>query len=413
MQPQVTMANYKYRGRDTGGQVVQGVIEAASESSAAESLLRRGVTPLAINVESASSKASPEKKGLFEQRINHVDLIIFTRQMYSLTKAGIPLLRAMEGLAENTSNKRFSAVLHDLVDQLERGRQLSSAMASHPRVFPRLLVAIVHVGENTGELEGAFLQLSDYLEKEQETRKAIKAALRYPMFIMMALVAAVVVINIWVIPPFAQMFANFNVELPLPTRIILATSNFFVNWWPLMLGAVVVAIAGAVNYVKTTAGKLAWDKFKTRMPVVGDIIMRSLLARFARTFAVMLQAGVPLTQGLGLVAEAVDNAWMSGRINDMRRNIERGESLTRTARSSELFTPLVLQMISVGEETGRVDEMLFEVAGYYEREVDYDLKSLTARIEPIMLVFVAIIITIMALGVFLPMWEMMDAYRGR
>lgn len=407
------MANYKYRGRDTGGQVVQGVIEAASESSAAESLLRRGVTPLAINVESASSKASPEKKGLFEQRINHVDLIIFTRQMYSLTKAGIPLLRAMEGLAENTSNKRFSAVLHDLVDQLERGRQLSSAMASHPRVFPRLLVAIVHVGENTGELEGAFLQLSDYLEKEQETRKAIKAALRYPMFIMMALVAAVVVINIWVIPPFAQMFANFNVELPLPTRIILATSNFFVNWWPLMLGAVVVAIAGAVNYVKTTAGKLAWDKFKTRMPVVGDIIMRSLLARFARTFAVMLQAGVPLTQGLGLVAEAVDNAWMSGRINDMRRNIERGESLTRTARSSELFTPLVLQMISVGEETGRVDEMLFEVAGYYEREVDYDLKSLTARIEPIMLVFVAIIITIMALGVFLPMWEMMDAYRGR
>ncbi|RUO49121.1 type II secretion system F family protein [Pseudidiomarina donghaiensis] len=407
------MANYKYRGRDTGGQVVQGVIEAASESSAAESLLRRGVTPLAINVESAANKASPEKKGLFQQRINHVDLIIFTRQMYSLTKAGIPLLRAMEGLAENTSNKRFSAVLHDLVDQLERGRQLSSAMASHPRVFPRLLVAIVHVGENTGELEGAFLQLSDYLEKEQETRKAIKAALRYPMFIMMALVAAVVVINIWVIPPFAQMFANFNVELPLPTRIILATSNFFVNWWPLMLGAVVVAIAGIVNYVKTTAGKLAWDKFKTRMPVVGDIIMRSLLARFARTFAVMLQAGVPLTQGLGLVAEAVDNAWMSGRINDMRRNIERGESLTRTARSSELFTPLVLQMISVGEETGRVDEMLFEVAGYYEREVDYDLKSLTARIEPIMLVFVAIIITIMALGVFLPMWEMMDAYRGR
>lgn len=407
------MANYKYRGRDNGGQVVQGVIEAASESSAADSLLRRGVTPLAINIEGTASKASPERKRLFEPRISHVDLIIFTRQMYSLTKAGIPLLRAMEGLAENTSNKRFGAVLHDLVDQLERGRQLSSAMASHPRVFPRLLVAIVHVGENTGELEGAFLQLSDYLEKEQDTRKAIKAALRYPMFIMMALVAAVVVINIWVIPPFAQMFANFNVELPLPTRIILATSNFFVNWWPLMLGAVVVAIAGAVNYVKSPAGRLKWDRFKTRMPVVGDIIMRSLLARFARTFAVMLQAGVPLTQGLGLVAEAVDNAWMSGRINDMRRNIERGESLTRTARSSELFTPLVLQMISVGEETGRVDEMLFEVAGYYEREVDYDLKSLTARIEPIMLVFVAIIITIMALGVFLPMWEMMDAYRGR
>jgi MSHA biogenesis protein MshG len=407
------MANYKYRGRDNGGQPVQGVIEAASESSAADSLLRRGITPLAIQVEANEAKSTAASGGLFQQRISHVDLIIFTRQMYSLTKAGIPLLRAMEGLAENTSNKRFGRVLKDLVEQLERGRQLSSAMAAHPRVFPRLLVAIVHVGENTGELEGAFLQLSDYLEKEQETRKAIKAALRYPMFIMLALVAAVVIINIWVIPPFAQMFANFNVELPLPTRIILATSNFFVNWWPMMLGASVLAIAGAINYVKTAAGRMAWDRFKTRMPVVGDIIMRSLLARFARTFAVMLQAGVPLTQGLGLVAEAVDNSWMSGRINDMRRNIERGESLTRTSRGSELFTPLVLQMIAVGEETGRVDEMLFEVAGYYEREVDYDLKSLTARIEPILLVFVAIIITIMALGVFLPMWEMMDAYRGR
>lgn len=407
------MANYKYRGRDSGGQVVQGVIEASSESSAAESLLRRGVTPLSIAVEATATKSVSASIGLFEQRINHVDLIIFTRQMYSLTKAGIPLLRALEGLAENTSNKRFGAVLHDLVEQLERGRQLSSAMASHPKVFSRLLVAIVHVGENTGELEGAFLQLSDYLEKEQETRKAIKSALRYPMFIMLALVIAVVVINIWVIPPFAQMFANFNVDLPLPTRIILATSNFFVNWWPLMLAMVGVALIAAVNYVKTINGKLAWDRFKTRMPVVGDIIMRSLLARFARTFAVMLQAGVPLTQGLGLVAEAVDNSWMGGRINDMRRNIERGESLTRTARSSDLFTPLVLQMISVGEETGRVDEMLFEVAGYYEREVDYDLKSLTARIEPIMLVFVGIIITVMALGVFLPMWEMMDAYRGR
>jgi MSHA biogenesis protein MshG len=407
------MANYKYRGRDNGGQPVQGVIEAASESSAADSLLRRGITPLAIQVDAIETKTASTSGGFFQPRISHVDLIIFTRQMYSLTKAGIPLLRAMEGLAENTSNKRFGVILKDLVDQLERGRPLSSAMASHPRVFPRLLVAIVHVGENTGELEGAFLQLSDYLEKEQETRKAIKAALRYPTFIMLALVAAVVIINIWVIPPFAQMFANFNVELPLPTRIILATSNFFVNWWPLMLGAVVITIAGAINYVKTVPGKLAWDRFKTRMPVVGDIIMRSLLARFARTFAVMLQAGVPLTQGLGLVAEAVDNSWMSGRINDMRRNIERGESLTRTTRSSELFTPLVLQMIAVGEETGRVDEMLFEVAGYYEREVDYDLKSLTARIEPILLVFVAVIITIMALGVFLPMWEMMDAYRGR
>ncbi|PWW13069.1 MULTISPECIES: type II secretion system F family protein [Pseudidiomarina] len=410
------MASYSYRGRDGQGQLVQGVLEASSENTAAEALLRRGITPIQLKIGAAANADKADKKSsnsLFQRKISTDDLIVFTRQMYALTKAGIPLLRAIQGLADNTSNRRLGAVLHEVVDQLERGRQLSSAMAAHPKVFPRLLVAIVHVGENTGQLEEAFMQLSEYLQKEQETRKQVKTALRYPTFIIITLVIAMFVLNIFVIPTFANMFSRFDVELPLSTRILIGTSNFFVNWWPALLLGIAVTTIAATRYVKTPSGEMKWDYFKVKLPLVGDIIFRSLLSRFSRSFAVMLKAGVPLTQGLSLVADAVDNRWMGKKINDMRRNIERGESLSRVSRSSELFTPLVLQMIQVGEETGRVDEMLHEVADYYEREVDYDLKSLTAKIEPIMLIVVAVMISVMALGIFTPMWDMMNAYKNR
>lgn len=407
------MANYSYRGRDERGHLVQGEVEASTEANAAEILLRRGITPIHVAPFHAPSRLNLDLRELLGSGINSDDLIVFTRQMYALTKAGIPLLRAMQGLAENTSNRRLGQVLTDLVDQLERGRQLSSAMAAHPKIFPRLFVAIVHVGENTGQLEQAFLELTDYLQKEEDTRKQVKTAMRYPTFIMITIVVAMFILNLFVIPSFASMFARFDVELPLTTRILITTSNFFVHWWYALLGSI-AAIAYAIHrYINTEEGEIKWDYLKIRMPLVGDILFRTLLTRFSRSFATMLRAGVPLTQALGLVADAVDNRWMGHKINEMRRNIERGESLSRVARSSQLFTPLVLQMLQVGEETGRIDEMLNEVAEYYEREVDYDLKSLTAKIEPIMLAIVAVMISVMAAGIFSPMWDMMNAYTGR
>ncbi|MDN7129438.1 type II secretion system F family protein [Pseudidiomarina terrestris] len=406
------MAEFSYRGRDASGELVTGALEAASERVAADTLIRRGVTPLTIAPRSNEVSRGSGLR-LFDEKIDLDDLIVFTRQMYSLTKAGIPLLRAIDGLAVNSPKRRMREVLSDVVEQLERGRELSVAMGAHPKVFPRLLVAVVHVGENTGQLEEAFQQLSDYLGREQDTRKQVKSALRYPMFIVSALVVAMFILNIWVIPTFARMFEQFNAELPLPTQILIGVSNFFVNWWPLMLLAIVAAIFALNRFKTSETGRVKWDRWKTRMPIFGDIVLRSLLSRFSRSFSVMLRAGVPLTQSLHLVADAVDNYWMHDRIEDMRRTIEKGEGLTRAAQGTNLFTPLVMQMISVGEETGRVDELLNEVADYYEREVDYDLKSLTARIEPILLVLVAVMVAIMALGIFTPMWDMMDAYKGR
>lgn len=402
------MSDFSYRGRGTDGELVKGTIAASSEDSAAESLIRRGITPLDIRVAAVGS--STAEFTLFQKKVKHDDLIVFSRQMYALTKAGIPLLSAIQGLAENTSNKVLAEVLFDLLEQLEKGRSLSSAMSTHDDVFPPLMTAIVHVGENTGNLEESFLQLSDYLQKEQETRKQVKAATRYPMFVSIALVVAMFILNIFVIPTFAGMFTRFNLELPLPTRIMIGTSDFFVSYWPAMLLVIGLSIVLVRRYIKTENGRERWGYFMVRMPIIGDIVMRSLLSRFGRSFGVMLRSGVPLTQALSLVAEAVDNPWMGRKIIDMRRTIERGDSLTRSSKASNLFTPLVLQMIAVGEETGRVDELLHEVADYYEREVDYDLKSLTAKIEPLMLIVVAVVVAVIALGIFMPMWDMMNAY---
>jgi MSHA biogenesis protein MshG len=406
------VAHFRYTARKSNGELATGVLEAADSSSVAQILVGRSFTPIEITENSQEQVSELKQVSFFAPNITLDDLVIFSRQMYSLAKSGIPILRAVKGLADTSGSKRMSVALQDVADQLERGRTLSSALNKHNNIFGRLFVSIVHVGENTGKLDEAFLQLSFYLEREQETRKQIKAATRYPVFVMIALVIAMVIMNIVVIPIFAEMFVSFGAELPLMTRILLATSNFFVTKWPFMLVSVALATFLLVRYLRTESGRYKWDRTKLKLPVVGNIFERTLLGRFARSFSMMLVSGVPLTTALNLVAEAVNNAFMAERILNMRKNIEKGESLSRVASSSKLFTPLVLQMISVGEETGRVDDLLAEVAEFYEREVDYDLKSLTSKIEPILISIVAGMVLILALGIFTPMWDMMGAIKG-
>ncbi len=406
------MSSFAYKGRDSQGNAVSGVMDAANEMAAAEQLMRRGVMPTELKP-GKTKAAALDWSLLLERGVRLDELVVFSRQMYALTRAGIPILRAIAGLEESAHSKPLKRALHALGEDLGNGRPLSSSMQAHPRVFSSLFVAIIHVGENTGQLEEAFLQLANYFELELETRKRIKTAMRYPSFVLIAIGIAMVILNIMVIPVFAGMFAKFGVELPLATRILLATSHFFVHYWWVMLGVLLAMVFGWRRWVSTVKGKLTWHRWQLKLPIVGTIIERSLLARFARSFSMMLKAGVPLNTALSLVADAVDNAWMAGRIRDMRAGIERGESLLRTAGSSGLFTPLVMQMIAVGEETGQVDDLLHEAAEYYEREVDYDLKSLTARIEPILIGIVAVMVLILALGIFTPMWDMMRAVRGK
>ncbi len=277
-------------------------------------------------------------------------------------------------------------------------------MQAHPKVFSSLFVAIIHVGENTGQLEEAFLQLANYFELELETRKRIKTAMRYPSFVMIAIGIAMVILNIMVIPVFAGMFAKFGVELPLATRILLATSHFFVNYWWLLLAILAGMVFGWRRWVATTKGKLTWHRWQLKLPIVGTIIERSLLARFARSFSMMLKAGVPLNTALTLVADAVDNAYMAGRVRDMRAGIERGESLLRTASSSGLFTPLVMQMIAVGRRPVRSMTCCTKRPSITSGRWIMTSRVSQLGFEPILIGIVAVMVLILALGIFTPMW---------
>jgi MSHA biogenesis protein MshG len=408
------MAFFAYKGREQGGVLVDGTIDASDAATAAKMLMTRNIIP--VDIKAISSKLD-KKQGssdfsLFVPQISIDDLVIFARQMYSLAKAGIPIIRSVAGLA-NTNSKRMSHALNAVIEQLERGRNLSSALAQHPKIFNQLFVSVVHVGENTGRLDDAFMQLAQYLQREQETRKQIKAATRYPMFVVFALFAALIVMNIFVIPVFAGMFEKFDAELPAMTLFLIGMSNFFVTKWWVFIILSMVCFFITRRYLDTKQGRYKWDKLKLEVPLAGSIVERSLLGRFARSFAMMLKAGVPLTTALNLVADAVSNSYMRKAIIGMRQRIEKGENLSRVAQASGLFTPLVMQMINVGEETGRVDELLKEVAEFYEREVEYDLKSLTSKIEPILIAIVAAMVLVLALGIFTPMWDMMSVVQGK
>ena len=404
------MAWFEYRGRDGNGQEIKGKLEAQSEHAAADLLMARGTIPLEVKPHKEVQQF--DVSTLLQRRVSLEELQIFTRQLYSLTKAGIPILRSIAGLAESTHSARMKKALTSILEQLTSGRPLSSAMNQHPDVFDPLFVSMVHVGENSGKLEEALIQLSAYIEREQETRRRIKAAMRYPIFVIAAIGIAIAVLNVFVIPKFTDMFSRFGSDLPWATKVLIATSNAFVHHWLIMLLVFAGTIIGIRFWHASEKGEKQWDQWKLKIPVVGSILERSTLSRYCRSFSMMLGAGVPMTQALSLVADAVDNQYMHDRIVGMRRGIESGESMLRTSAQSGLFTPLVLQMVAVGEETGQIDGLLNDAADFYEGEVDYDLKNLTAKLEPFLIAIVAGMVLILALGIYLPMWDMLNLVKG-
>jgi MSHA biogenesis protein MshG len=404
------MAVFAYRGRSANGDLEQGTLEADDSSGIADQLLRKGITPTEIklsgNVIAAATTGVSLWQKLNEQKIDVVELMLFSRQMHTLLKAGVPIMRALAGLQESAQNPVMVATLQSLRENLDSGRELSSALRLHPKVFSSFYVSMVQVGEMTGMLDETFMRLYAHLEFEKQMNESIKSALRYPMFVMIAMAVAIVVVNIFVIPAFAKVFAGFHTELPLMTRILMGFSTFMVNYWALLLALLVAAVVGFRKYINTSDGRYNWDKYKLQIPIAGKIIFKSTLARFSRSLALAFKSGIPILQGLTVVAMVVDNAYMSKRIEEMRDGVERGESILRTAVASKIFNPTVLQMIAVGEETGDMDGLMFEIAGMYEREIEYDVKTLAQQIEPIMIVALGILVLILALGIFLPMWDL-------
>ncbi len=403
------MALFEYKARGPHGDAIHGNMEAAHAEGVAARLIEGGLTPVDITAARESRSLSNDLNSYFPQPVQLTDLIQFSRQMYSLTRSGVPILSALAGLTSTTTNRTLATTLADIRQMLEAGHDLASALNQHPKVFSPFYIAMIRVGETSGKLQDIFQQLAYYLEREKSTREQIKKALRYPAFVLVVLALAMVLINIIVIPAFSDFFKSFNATLPLPTRILMGISDFMLNYWPWLLGAIGAVIFGAIHYVRTEEGRYRWDKLKLRLPLAGPVIYRASLARFTRLFAMAQRAGVPLITSLTVVARALDNRYVEERVLTLRSGIERGESIARTAASAGIFDSLSLQMLAVGEEAGTLDELLNEVAVYYDQEVEYSINKLSSAIEPILTFVVAGMVLMLAMGIFLPLWDIGSA----
>jgi MSHA biogenesis protein MshG len=404
---------FTYRGRDASGELVTGVLEGPSSSAVADQLFSTGITPVHIDLVGRVAAAGSGLKLSFGMRkVGLVDLMVFCRQMHTLLKAGVPIVRALGGLQESSQNPALNRVIGDLREKLQAGQDLSLGMRSHPSVFSPFMVNMLRVGELTGRLDEVFLRLYEFFVFEKKISDDVRGAMRYPAIVIGALAVAMFIVNIFVIPAFARMFTSLKAQLPLMTRLLIWVSDLFVAYWPFMIIGLAAAALGFRTYVRTPAGRYAWDWMKLRMPLVGPLVYKATLAKFSRSFALAGRSGVPIQQGLSLVADVVENAYLAARILGMREGIERGESILRTAVNAGVFDPVVLQMVAVGEETGEMDTLMAEIADMYEREVNIEVDGLAAKAEPLLLVLMGSLVLVLALGVFLPMWDMVSAARG-
>ncbi len=429
------MPSFSYKGRNSGGQLVEGVLEGATSGAVADLLLGQGLSAdrnpriQAAAIEGGrrfcagrggagrdsrdqGSPASIEHHAVQAQGLAYRHLL-FSRQMHTLLKAGVPIMRALSGLQEAAINPAMKSVIQDVRESLEGGRELSSCLARHPRVFSPFYLSMVKVGEMTGLLEQIFMRLFEHLEFERYMREQVKSALRYPSFVVMAMGVAIVVINLFVIPAFAKVFAGFRRRVAADDADSARASEFMVAYWPHMLAAVVGCVFAFRAWVRTAKGRHDWEGIALRIPIAGRILHKAALARFARSFALGMRSGVPVMQALSNSAQTVDNSYIARRIDSMRENVERGESLLRAAMSVGIFTPVVLQMVAVGEESGAVDDMMDEIGDMYRQEVEYELKTLGQQIEPILIVMLGIMVLILALGIFLPMWDLGKVAMGK
>jgi MSHA biogenesis protein MshG len=404
------MPLFAYVARDSGGARIEGRLEAANPTSLADALAAQGSMLVRADV----CVDSDEGLGAFFDRrfggrIQIDDLLMFCRQLATLMKAGVPLLRSLQGLYESATKASFAQLLERLRQQLEAGRQLSAAMQREEAVFSGYMVSMVRVGEVTGRMYEIFMGLHAQLSFERENREQVRSALRYPIFVLCAATVALVVLNIFVIPAFAKVYKGLHTELPLITQLLIAVSDFFVHSWPVLVVAVVAAVGALAWGLRTQAGRRMRDELLLRLPIFGTLVRKAALARFTKSFGLALEAGIPVVDALQVAVETAGNIVLSERIGQMKTSAERGETLAKGARATGVFTPTILQMIAVGEETGALGEMMNEVAEYYRKDVEYAVRGLAAQIEPIMIVLMGCMVLVVALGVFLPMWDLSRA----
>ncbi len=401
------MDNFTYEGRNQRGELIKGKIESPNQQAVAQWMLGTGITPVMIR---PIPQAKPQPQWLTKIQgqgsLSPTELLLFTRQMGTMVKAGLPLLQALAGMQKSSTNIRLVALLGAIREDLDKGLELSTAMARHPKFFDDYYVSMIRVGEGAGQLEEIFVRLFAQLEFERDMKQKIKGALRYPTFVVIAISVAIGILAIFVIPVFAKVYASMKVQLPPLTRLLLAVSDFAVHYWWLVIVVIMLAIYCFRLYLKQPEGRYRWDKFKLKLPLIGSILSKAGIARFCLSFSIACRSGVPIDQAFTLVAKVVDNAFYEKRIHQMRDGITRGETMLRIAQSAGIFKAMELQMIAVGEATGELEKMMGQVAEMYQEEVQYEVGRLGSAIEPILLAVMGGLVLVLMLGIFLPLWDL-------
>jgi type II secretory pathway component PulF len=403
------MPQYQYKARDKNGELHEGMMEARGREAVADQLSGQGFIPVLI--EAQAEPRSRPGAGFGFSRLKPQDLIVFSRQLATLMSAGVPFMQGLTTMEKQTENPRLKGAVADIRRDLEAGASFSDALAKHPKIFSKMYVSLIRAGETAGILDDILNRLALLAEHEAETRARVKAAVRYPMIVVVAISAAFLFLVSFVIPKFSAIFARFKTELPLPTRILIGINYVVQNYWYLLVLGAALLVGGVLWYVGTTRGRWQWDRLKLKLPVFGVLFQKVALSRFSRIFGAMQRSGISMMLTLDIAAETVGNVVIARAVEDMRESLRQGKGLTGPMEASGLFPPLVVQMMAVGEETGHIDTMLNKVSDYYDMDVEYTLRNLSTMIEPVLLLFVGGMVLFVALGIFLPMWDMMNLFQ--
>ncbi len=404
------MPSFRYRAVGPAGLAQHGFVEAPDLDRAVDLVRTMGLTPVRMDAQSRESD-KPAAISILRRRVATRDLILFTRQLEAMLDSGLPILAALETLHQQTLHPELKKAIDRVRSDVEQGGSLTEAVSRHPRCFPSLYVNLIHAGEEGGLITSMLDRIGSLLEYAEETEQRIRSATFYPLLIVAELVLAFGVLVKFVLPRFASLFRNLNAELPFPTRVLIGTSDFIDRYWFLVLAAVAGGATAAVFWYRTDAGRRKADHFILTAPIFGPIFLKTIVSRFARVLAALVAGGIPIVQALEIARGALDNRVMEEEIDRMKEGLIAGQGLAEPLRDSEIFPPLVVRMLAVGEETGSIDKMLLRVARYYDQDVDYTIKNLSTAIEPVLLVVLGAAVLFTALAVFLPLWNLMNAFR--
>lgn len=400
------MAEFTYKAKDVQGDNHSGDIQSPDLHSAATTLRKKGLIVISI-----TPKGVPASRFLSRilNRVSFTDLVIMTRQLATMISAGLVLSEAIDILQEQQNNKTFKKALAEISSDIKGGLTLAQSLSRHPDIFPHLYVNLVKSGEASGKLDGVLLQMADGLEKDREFQARVKSAMIYPTVVLSMMVVVIIIMMIFVIPKLVALYQQSTIDLPLPTKILIASSNLFIHFWWLGIIIIGASIFAIKRWNNTPEGNMALGRLILKMPIIGRIVSNVTLTNFNRTFGLLTSAGIPLLESIGIVSELTDNPVFRQALKDAYSGVEKGLPFSALLTNS-VFPKIVSQMIRVGEETGKVDEVFFKLADYFESESDHLVKNLTVAIEPVVLIILGIGVAFLVLSIILPIYKLTTSF---